>query len=291
MYYNKVTVITAIVLLIVLACNNNNRQKESDQKQLNSEASFEWPEGKKMAITLTFDDARLTQIDKGIPLLDKYNVKGTFYVSHENMFKRMDKWREAVSNGHEVGNHTLTHPCTGNYALSDGIDLESYNLDLMREDMEAAGRIIRDSLGIDAISFAYPCGQTFVGNGLNTQSYIPLVASMFNTGRSWKDEGSNDPKLCDMSHLMGIELDGKSTREIIHLIESSKSTGNWLVLVGHEMNSRGYQTSHLSTLEAICRYAMDPANGVWIDNVNNISSYIMQQRAEMQTEKESTPLL
>lgn len=246
MYYNKVTVITAIVLLIALACNNNNRQIESDQKQLNSEASFEWPEGKKMAITLTFDDARLTQIDKGIPLLDKYNVKGTFYVSHENMFKRMDKWREAVSNGHEVGNHTLTHPCTGNYALSDGIDLESY---------------------------------------------IPLVASMFNTGRSWKDEGSNDPKLCDMSHLMGIELDGKSTREIIHLIESSKSTGNWLVLVGHEMNSRGYQTSHLSTLEAICRYAMDPANGVWIDNVNNISSYIMQQRAEMQTEKESTPLL
>ena len=28
-------------------------------------------------ISLSFDDARLSQIDKGIPLLDKYHVKGT----------------------------------------------------------------------------------------------------------------------------------------------------------------------------------------------------------------------
>ena len=31
-------------------------------------------EGKKMGLSLTFDDARLTQIDKCIPLLDKYGV-------------------------------------------------------------------------------------------------------------------------------------------------------------------------------------------------------------------------
>ena len=200
------------------------------------------------------------------------------------MFERMDQWRQAVTNGHEVGNHTLSHPCTGNYALGNDVDLESYNLDLIQQDMEAAGKIIRDSLGVDAVSFAYPCGQTFVGTGINTQSYIPKVASMFKTGRSWKDEGSNNPLICDMSQLMGMELDGKSAREIISLIESTKETGNWLVLVGHEMNNRGSQTTLLSTLEAICKYVMDPANGVWIDNINNIASYIIQNRPHNKTD-------
>ena len=46
-----------------------------------SKSDFQWPEGKKMALSLSFDDARLTQIDNGIPLFDKYGVKVTFYVS------------------------------------------------------------------------------------------------------------------------------------------------------------------------------------------------------------------
>ena len=43
----------------------NTNPAETDHK-------FSWPEGKKMALSLTFDDARLSQIDTGIPLLDKY---------------------------------------------------------------------------------------------------------------------------------------------------------------------------------------------------------------------------
>ena len=39
-----------------------------------------WPEGKKTALSLTFDDARLSQVDQGLPLLDAYGVKATFYV-------------------------------------------------------------------------------------------------------------------------------------------------------------------------------------------------------------------
>ena len=42
---------------------------------------FQWPEGKKMGLSLTFDDARLSQVDKGIPLLDKYGIKATFNLS------------------------------------------------------------------------------------------------------------------------------------------------------------------------------------------------------------------
>lgn len=53
-----------------------------------------WPSGKKMALSLTFDDARLSQIDTGIPLLDKYGAKATFYISPGNMLKKAEEWKK-----------------------------------------------------------------------------------------------------------------------------------------------------------------------------------------------------
>lgn len=39
---------------------------------------FNWPQGKKAAISLTFDDARFSQSDTGTLFLDRYGVKATF---------------------------------------------------------------------------------------------------------------------------------------------------------------------------------------------------------------------
>jgi peptidoglycan/xylan/chitin deacetylase (PgdA/CDA1 family) len=46
-----------------------------------------------MGLSLTFDDARLTQVDKGTDLLDKYNVKATFYVSIEYLLQELKCWK------------------------------------------------------------------------------------------------------------------------------------------------------------------------------------------------------
>ena len=243
-------------------------------------SDFKWPEGKKMALSLTFDDARLTQIDKGIPLLDKYGVKATFYVSPVNMKQRLDGWKKAISNGHDIGNHSRVHPCTINYGWPQEAALENFTLQKMSIDLDSATAIIKNLLGIQPVSFAFPCGQTFVGKGLNAKSYIPLIASKFESGRLWLSEGPNDPVFCDMSQLTGIELDGKSFDQVKNLIESAAKKGQWLVLAGHEINDEGRQTSLLSTMEAICKYAMDPSNGIWIDNVHNIASYINGQRGK-----------
>ncbi len=243
-------------------------------------SGFQWPEGKKMGLSLTFDDARLSQADKGIPLLDKYNVKATFYLSPDNMMQRLETWKKAVSNGHEIGNHSLVHPCTGNFDWSRNKALEDYTLQQMSMELDSANKLLKEVLGIRPVSFAFPCGQTFVGRGMMTKSYVPLISSMFETGRGWLGEGPNDPAFCDMAQITGMELDGKSFDQIKKLIESAKSSGQWLVLAGHEMNEGGNQTSLLATIEAICQYASDPANGIWLDNVHNIAAYIKEKREE-----------
>jgi len=239
---------------------------------------FAWPERKQIALSLTFDDARLTQPDMGIPLLDKYGVKATFYISPGNMMNRLDAWKKAVKNGHEIGNHSVLHPCSGNFTWSRSKALEDYTLDRMKTELDSANRLIKETLGVDAVSFAYPCGQTFIGRGINVQSYIPLIALLFETGRGWLNEAPNDPVYCDLSQLNATELDGKSFDQVVKLIETAKAGGYWLILAGHEMNVEGNQTSRLETIEALCKFASDPVNGIWIDNVHNIASYVNQKR-------------
>jgi len=277
---NKHKQLATYFLLTALSIINSSAfsQAYDSDNSTDTVQGFPWPEGKQMALSLTFDDARLSQPDLGIPLLDKYEVKATFYISPGSMLKRIEKWRMAVNSGHEIGNHSVLHPCSGNFTWSRDKALEDYSLERMKEELDSANRLIEETLGVRPVSFAYPCGQTFIGRGINVQSYVPLIALMFESGRGWLNEAPDDPEYCDLAQLNASELDGKSFEQILKLIETAKAEGYWLILAGHEMNEAGNQTSQLKTIEAICKYATDPANGIWIDNVHNIASYIKQKR-------------
>ena len=191
----------------------------------------------------------------------------------------MDGWKKALANGHEIGNHSLIHPCTGNFPWARSKALEGYTLRSMSGELDSASQAIEAMLEITPVSFAYPCGQTFVGSGLETRSYVPLVSGMFESGRTWQDEAPNDPLFCDLGQLTGMELDGKSFQQVKALIEDAKSKGSWLILAGHEMDEGGTQTSILSTIDALCQYAMDPANEIWIDNVHTIAAFVREKEA------------
>ena len=141
--------------------------------------NFRWPEGKKAALSLSFDDARASQVLGGTAFLDKHQVKATFFVVPETMEPHLNAWKQAVVNGHEIGNHTTTHPCSGNYLWSRHKAIENYSLAGMRKDIEDANDQIERLLGITPAVFAYPCGQTYVGRGAATKSYVPLVAELF----------------------------------------------------------------------------------------------------------------
>ena len=241
-------------------------------------ASFVWPTGKQVAISLTFDDARTSQVDKGLALLDQYGVKATFYLVPSTMKQRLEGWKKAVANGHEIGNHSLLHPCTGNFAWSRNKALEDYTLEKMEQELRVTNDSINFFLGVKPRSFAFPCGQTFIGRGVNTKSYVPVVAKLFLTGRGWLGEGPNDPGFCDLAQLTGMEMDGKSFDEILILINNAKAAGSWLVLAGHEMGDSGRQTTRLSMLKQLIEYAQKPDSGIWLAPVDTVAEYIKKQK-------------
>lgn len=240
--------------------------------------TFKWPGNKTVAISLTFDDARMSQVDTGTALLDKYGVKATFYVVPSGVKQRLEGWKKAVESGHEIGNHSLLHPCTGNFTWSRHKALEDYTIDKMQRELIQTNDSIQYLLGVKATNFAYPCGQTFVGRGVNTKSYVPVIAKLFLSGRGWLDEGPNDPAFCDFAQLTGMESDGKDFEQILALINQAKETGKWLVLAGHEMGDSGPQTTRLKMLQQLLEYAQNPANGIWIAPVQTVASYIKDHR-------------
>jgi peptidoglycan-N-acetylglucosamine deacetylase len=241
--------------------------------------NFTWPDGKRAALSLSFDDARKSQVDVGVALLDKHKVKATFYVVPSAVELRLEGWKKVVASGHEIGNHSLNHPCTGNFEWSRQKALEDYTLEKMRDELQHANRRIRELLGVTAESFAYPCGQTFVGRGVDTKSYVPLVATLFASGRTWQDETPNDPGFCDLAQATGVEMDGRDFEQILPILEKARETGQWVALAGHEIGQDGQQTTRVTMLEKLMSYANDPANKIWIAPVGTIAKYIRERRA------------
>lgn len=243
-----------------------------------STATFLWPEGKQYAVSLTFDDARMSQVDVGTALLDKYNVKATFFLVPSTVALRIEGWKKATANGHEIGNHSLKHPCSGNFLWARENALENYSLTQMKDELVQANKNIESLLGVKPQVFAYPCGQTFVGRGSKAKSYIPVVANLFFVGRGWLDEGPNDPSFCDFAQLTGMEMDGKNFDELLPLLQNAKKNHQWLVLAGHEMGESGPQTTRLTMLKQLLEYAKDPSNGIWIAPAGTVAKYIEGQR-------------
>ena len=60
---------------------------------------------------LTFDDGpHFAYTEEILDILKEYGIKATFFVVGENAEKHPDIITREISEGHEIGNHTYTHP-------------------------------------------------------------------------------------------------------------------------------------------------------------------------------------
>jgi peptidoglycan/xylan/chitin deacetylase (PgdA/CDA1 family) len=260
--------------LFLLASAGSCLRSQSGQK-------FRWPNGKRAAVSLTFDDARASQIDVGIALLGRCEVRATFYLSPSNMGKRLAGWKEVAAAGyHEIGNHSYSHPCTANFSFSRSNGLEDYSRERMEADIDRATEHMRQQLGVTPVSFAYPCGQKFFGRGVGARSYVPLIAKRFLSGRGYLDEAANDPAVCDLANLMGTGFDGLKFDEMRNLVEAAAAEGRWLIFAGHEIGAPGRQTVIAAELESLCRYLRDPGSGIWTDTAGAVSKHVEAVRRD-----------
>lgn len=242
--------------------------------------SFRWPSGRRAAVSISFDDARPCQLDNAMPILNRHGVKATFYVTLSTMMKRLDDWKAITHHGHEIGNHSTRHPCSGNFLWSRGNALEEFTLESMAADIDNATEQITEHFGAKPRTFAYPCGQTFVNRGAHQRSYVPLIADRFIVGRGFNNEFITDPAYCDLASVSGIDLDCKTIEQVMAGVTAAADTGAWLIFAGHSVNTSGPQTVATAVLDELCRYCTDPANGIWIDTVAAVGEYVQDIRLQ-----------
>ncbi len=149
----------------------------------------------------------------------------------------------------------------------------------MRDELMKANHEIDELLGVTPVVFAYPCGQKFIGRGVHTQSYVPLIADLFLAGRGWMDEAPVDPRYADMAQLTGMKMDDMDFDEILPVLRDAADKGFWVVLAGHETGEEGPQTTKLTFLEELSNYVNDPENGIWVAPIGEIARYVKDTRA------------
>lgn len=234
------------------------------------------PDGKRAIVSITFDDARVSQLDVAVPILDAHGVKATFYVLPKNMTSQVERWRKVAESGHEIGSHTLIHPCSGNFGWARDKALEDFSLERMELELTGANAAIEEMIGVRPVTFAYPCGQSFVGRGAQHRSYVPLVAQHFLAGRAYGSESANTTDYCDLAFLAARGFDAKSWSLLKEWIEKAREDGSWLILGGHDAGASGFQTVGADTLEELCRYARE--SDVWVETVETVARHLRSRR-------------
>lgn len=257
-----------ILLLVFLFAHPTYAQQDS----------FSWPDGYTMALSLTFDDARPSQANGGTDILNEFEAKATFYVVPSSVEPHLEGWKRIVEAGHEIGNHSIHHPCTGNFTWSRDTPLEEYTIESMEAELKEANQQIESLLGVTPVSYAYPCGETTVGRGLGAKSMIPLISRLFQTGRGWLDETANAPDYFDMGQVRGVPMDDMTFDNLLPLIQQAKEQGYWLVLAGHEIGKEGAQTTRGEMLEDLLIYLRDDAPDIWLGTVRDVAGYVEQHR-------------
>ena len=279
-----------IIMVCLAGCSAPNSKitipdNQQDRERVTSEnlpikRDFQWPKGIRAAVSLTYDDGYTDQVDHLIALIDSYGFKGSFYLLDCNLVKRLDAWRKAAANGHEIGNHSFSHNCTVNYELGS---LEDSTLESIAKDLDAASENIYNKLGVWPVTFAYPCGQKYVGRGRNAKSYIPVVAERFLVGRGYLEETPNKPGYCDLANVNGTKIDSIPFEKLKAIVDSAAEKGQWVCFSGHGVGPKG-SPSH-TILDQLCKYLSDPNNGFWVDTIGNIGVYVYQQRINIKNEK------
>lgn len=104
-------------------------------------------------VYLTFDDGPSRITNDVLDILDKYNVKATFFVLGSNVESKPDIVKRAYDSGHFIASHGFTHKYSEIYTSPENV-LDNYNRSISA---------IRNAIGVDNYNphlFRFPGGSS-----------------------------------------------------------------------------------------------------------------------------------
>lgn len=127
------------------------------------------------AVALTFDDGPSESTPELLEVLDRYAVRATFFQCGANTRRLPEVARAVAGAGHEIGNHTETHPM-----------LVFHSPAFILDEMERAQNSIEEIAGVRPQWFRTPYGARWFGLRA-AQRRLALMGVMWTEiGLDWK---------------------------------------------------------------------------------------------------------
>jgi len=203
------------------------------------------------AVSLTFDDALPSHIESAIPALDRYGLKGTFFLLLSNIrpesASNWEAWRVVVSNGHEVGSHGFTHPM-----LTQVRDPASLEYEIVESAKE-----IETRLGVRPTSFAYPSSDF-------NHEVSQVVRRVY----------AFDRADCRVWGGTGFEV-----KDGIKHVEQALRRKDWFYCMLHGVGENTWGPIDPAIFDGLIAYLAGKSDTVWTDTYSRISAYVTKRNA------------
>jgi peptidoglycan/xylan/chitin deacetylase (PgdA/CDA1 family) len=242
--------------------------------------AFVWPEGRKAAVSLAYDDALDSQLDYAIPALDRHGLKGSFYLqmSRDPVRLRLEEWRAAARNGHELGNHTLFHQCSGSLKDRDWVepqrDLDRTSAAAMKDQVLLANVMLTAIDGRTERTMTVPCGDVMAED----VNYIDSVRQEFvaiklGDGAVTSDMRKLDPYAVTVEAPVGV-----TGKQLIARIEEAARKGTMANFTFHGIGG-DYLSVSKQAHEELLQYLSSHRDVYWVDTFINLMKYVRQQQS------------
>jgi sialate O-acetylesterase len=236
--------------------------------------------GKKCAVVLTYDDALNVHLDNVIPLLDSLHLKGTFYLTgyFPGSRNRLADWSKAGKNGHELANHTLFHPCTGGVPgrewVSANMDLSRYTMQRLLDEIRMTNTFLKALDGKDKRTFAYPCGDTKIGD----ESYADKITNDFVSARGVNGALAKMDSV-DLFNVPAYGINGESGEQLIALVKKATEENAMIVFLFHGVGGEHGLNVSLKAHRELLRYLKAHEKEIWVTPFLDATEYIKKHSA------------
>jgi beta-glucanase (GH16 family) len=243
---------------------------------------FAWPNGARAAVSLAYDDAIDSQLDHAIPDLDRYGLKGSFYLQLSNpaVQKRMAEWRAAAKRGHELGNHSLFHQCSHAKPQREWVqaqrDLDTTTPAQMRDQVELANTMLQAIDGGSERTYTVPCGDRLASG----KDYVDGLRGAFVAIKSGEGSGViEDMARLDPWAVPVLAPVGLSGQELIAIVKRAEAKGTMVNFTFHGIGGDYLTTSNQAHRELLA-YLAAHRKTVWTDTFLNLMRHVKAQQAQ-----------
>ena len=240
-------------------------------------AQIKWPEGKKAAVILTYDDNLKSHHEVVMPQLEKKGFRGTFFLyGYPMKAEDIQQWRDVSKRGHELGNHSLFHQCATEVTGAPLCrSLKCYTV----KEILAEVRIMKSLLyaidGKEQYAYAYPCGHSETADG---DYSIPMMeAGLANYGRGAGIVGIvSDFQSLNLARVPTISTRaGWSGEKLISYVQDALDKNGMVVFIFHGVGG-DYMKVEAEAHQELVDYLANHSE-IWIGTFSEVLDYIAPQ--------------